>query len=211
MRETALLCIGCAFNLCFAAFKLAMGILFASPWHGAIGVYYTVLGGMRIMLIRNRFKAGRMPTPTQRLLQEYRGYKACGGMMLILNVGITGIVTQITRHSESFHYPIWVIGIFAIYALMNLNLTFFNFIRFRKSAGPNRSAVKILSFCMALVSVLSLQTAMFAQFGQSFAHGAAMNISLSCIICLSMIGFAAFMLLKATHSIETLEKEIQEG
>lgn len=91
------------------------------------------------------------------------------------------------------------------------DLTFFNFIRFRKSAGPNRSAVKILSFCMALVSVLSLQTAMFAQFGQSFAHGAAMNISLSCIICLSMIGFAAFMLLKATHSIETLEKEIQEG
>ena len=204
-RRTAALYIGCGFNWGYAVFKMFMSLLFASPWHGAIAFYYVVLGMMRFVLIRNKHEADQLTDEAQRALYEYYGYRQCGYMMFALNACDTGIVVQVIRHNQSFNYPRFIIGVYAVYALVMLNIAFRNFVIYRNYHSPNFSAAKIITFSMALMSIISLQTAMFAQFGGgSFEHGQTLNISLSCIICLTLFGMAIFMIVKASKEIDRL-------
>lgn len=72
-RRTALLRLGCAFNFVYAAFNMPAGILFASPWQGALALYYVVLGMMRLILIQNQREAARFSDAASRMSCEYYG------------------------------------------------------------------------------------------------------------------------------------------
>lgn len=88
-----------------------------------------------------------------------------------------------------------------------LNLSAYNLIKYRNDHSPNFSAAKIISFSMALMAILSLQTAMFSQFGADFEHGHEMNMSLCCLICLCVNGMGIYMILNAKKHLKILKSE----
>lgn len=197
---------GCAFNWLFAIFRIFTSLVFASAWDGALAVYYIVLGMMRVILIQNKREADQIRYPNEKLLHEYYGYRQCGCMMLALNVCAAGIIVQIIRHGQSAVYPKGILGVYAVYALVMLNLAFFNLLRYKKCHSPNGSAAKVVSFSMAFMAILSLQTAIIAQFDTEAQHAMGLKISLSSIICLTLFGMALFMLVKANRQIRRLRE-----
>lgn len=199
--------LGCAFNFVYAAFNMLMGILFASPWQGALALYYIVLGMMRLTLIQNQRESNQYTDPTSRKICEYYGYLRCGYMMFALNICVNGVVVQVIRHDEGAHYPVYMIGIFAVYALVMLNISAYNLVRYRHDHSPNFSATKVISFSMALMAILSLQTAMFSQFGQDFQHGKGMNMSLCCLICLCIHSAGIYMIVSAKKNLRILQAQ----
>lgn len=199
---------GCAFNWMFAIFRIFTSLIFASAWDGAIAVYYIVLGMMRLILIQNKREADKIDRRLERLLYEYCGYRQCGFMMFALNVCAAGIVVQIIRHNEGYSYPGSILGVYAIYTLVMLNVAFFNLIRYRRCSSPNASAAKAVSFSMAFMAILSLQTAMIAQFGADSGHSAGLKISLSVIICLTLFGMAIAMIVRANREIRSLRRAL---
>lgn len=208
-RSEISLYLGCGFNWLFGMFRIFTSLVYASPWDGAIAIYYIVLGMMRLILIQNRREADKIVTEREKRLYEYYGYRQCGFMMFMLNICATGIIVQIIRHNEGYAYPRSIIGIYAIYALVMLNLAFINLVRYRKCHSPNVSAAKVVSFSMALMAILSLQTAMIAQFGTDCERASELNISLSCLICITLFGMAIYMIRGANQAIHRLKQSMQ--
>ena len=42
--------LGMAYNFCYAAFRVAVGVRYTSPWFISMAAYYLVLGGLRAYL-----------------------------------------------------------------------------------------------------------------------------------------------------------------
>ena len=85
--------------------------------------------------------------------------------MLILNFALAGVVIQIVRAGRGYHYPgvlIYIAAMFMFYAVI---LAVFNLVKYRKYDSPAISAAKAINFMADAVSILSLQTAMLAEFG----------------------------------------------
>ena len=74
----------------------------------------------------------------------------------------------------------------------------FRSIRMYKKHGPTVRAIKTISFCTSLVSLLSLQTAMFATFGKdtTIKMQCLMNGITGMITCFSILLIGCYMYCK---------------
>ena len=100
-------------------------------------------------------------------ISEWRRYRLCGIVLLLMNWALIGIVILVIHQNSGFEYPGTLIYVMALYAFYAIITAVANVIKFRKYGSPILSAAKVISLTAALVSMLSLETAMLAQFGQS--------------------------------------------
>ena len=78
-----------------------------------------------------------------------------------------------------------------------------NLIKFRKHGSPVLSAAKAVNLVAAMVSILSLETAMLARFGgDDEAFRASMTGATGGGICTIVIGMAVFMIVKSPKGIK---------
>ena len=165
-KVTVSLSISLIINLSYSVFKLVAGFLYSSLWMGAVAVYYIILSILRFTLLRymNAHKE------TKGLLHEYKQSRLCGIMLLILNISLTGIVFQMVWQNKGYSYPGTLILAAATYTFYTVTVSIIDMIKYRKYKRPVISAAKTIRFASALVSLLSLETAMLAQFGNDEAY-----------------------------------------
>lgn len=191
VRSRYILTLSLAANIAFALLELAEGLYFNSAWLVAIGFYYTVLALMRFSLLRSIRGA-----------DEQHGRKAYFRTAILLNVltvTMTGIFAQLIIDDQSFHYPGVLIYAMALWAFIKIILAVKNLIQRRKEEEPILAAARCLSFAVALMSILALQTALISQFGEGevdFAH--TMNGIVGAVITALLITLSAMMLIKAS-------------
>lgn len=185
---------GTALNLAFGLFKLVIGILYRSTWFGAVGVYYMVLSLMRYLLLRRDRAAAHDKT----LSPQWKSYQLCGGLLLMLNAAMSGIVVQIIRMNESYYYPGYVIYALAAYTFYRLTMVIVQSIRLRKQTQPLFTAAKRIDLSAALMSIFALQTAMFTSFGGDMAAETQnlMNSLTGGTVCCIVVCIAVSMLIK---------------
>ena len=175
LRALVSLRAGLCVNLCFAACKLYAGIRFRSPWFGAAAVYYTVLSTMRFAVlrgVRNAPPAGPSAAPVWQM-RGLRVYRRCGVLMFALNLAMTAIAAQMVWQNRAYRSPGTLIYASAAYTL--------------------HAAAKMLGLAGALMSVLTLQTAMLAQFGGDAAMRRTMNAVTGACVCSLVFCMAVFM------------------
>ena len=148
-------------NVLYAVMKFVYGLLYHSIWYGTLAVYYFLLALMRFALLRSANRNGF----GKNMLQELKQYRFCGMILLVMNIALAGVVVLVVRKNEGFRYAGYLIYVMALYAFINITTAVINVVRYRKYNSPVMSAAKVLSFTSALVSMLSLETAMLAQFG----------------------------------------------
>lgn len=187
-------------NLCYAGFKLICAILYRSFWEGALAVYNILLCAVRIYLIR------RVPTGQQEqdVAKELRYYRTTGYFMVVLDLALSGIATQIVLDGQGSNYPGTLIYAVALFAFYSLTLSIFNTIRFRKFHSPVLSAAKAVNLTTALVSIFNLETAMLTQFNQ---EGAGFRLTMTACtafaVCIIVLGMAVFMVCSANRKIRS--------
>lgn len=183
-------------NLVFAILKLVYGIWDQSIWFGTLAVYYITLTMMRCMLLWhiNKNEIG------SNLKLEYKQYRNCGIILLLMNIVLSGVVILVIRNNESFQYPGYLIYVVALYAFYSIITAIKNVIQYRKYNSPVLSASKIINLVTALVSMLSLETAMIMQFGnQRDAEFRRMMTSLTgSAVCALVFAIAIYMIFYAT-------------
>lgn len=81
-------------------------------------------------------------------------------------------------------------------------------IRFRRRGSPVLSAAKVVSLVAALVSVLSLETAMLTQFGsaEDERFRQIMTGATGAAVCATVLAMAAYMIAKSTKQIRRAEE-----
>ncbi|MGN0639179.1 MAG: hypothetical protein ACI4J0_12480 [Huintestinicola sp.] len=149
-------------NVLYAAANMLSGILYRSVWSVTLSVYYFILAVMRFLLVRF---VERIGIGNDRL-RELKSYRLCGMILLTLNIALSGVVILVIVKNKSFEYAGMLIFVMAAYTFYITAAAVVNLVKYRKYNSPVMSAAKVINFAAALVSMLSLETAMLSRFGE---------------------------------------------
>ena len=190
---------GFAINLLYIVMKMASGIYYHSLWFVTLAIYYALLAVMRLTLLYPRRQADR--------IAELRRYRLCGATLLLMNLALTGIVIFMVHQNRGYEYPGMLIYAMAAYSFYAVTIAVVNVIKFRKHGSPILSAAKAINLVAAMVSILSLETAMLAQFGSDDDpfFRKAMTGATGGGVCVIVLGMAVYMIAKSTKNIRQLK------
>ncbi|MBQ7132604.1 MAG: hypothetical protein IJO29_08520 [Oscillospiraceae bacterium] len=154
-----------AVNLLYVIMNVVSGFLFDTAWFFVLAFYYTILAVMRFLLVRfvNRTGIGN------NRFKELRRSRLCGYILLTVNLALSGAVLMILYQNKGYEYHGILIYIIAAYTFYITTIAIMNLVKYRKLGSPVMSMAKIISMAAALVSMLSLETAMFSQFGKDMS------------------------------------------
>lgn len=194
--------IGFFINLLYIVMKLVSGIRYRSAWLIALAAYYTLLAAMRFLLLCRR----RRPEGRARREWELRRYRLCGYVLLLMNLALSGIVAFMVRYGRGYEYPGTLIYAMAMYSFYAVITAAVNVIKFRKHGSPILSAAKAISLVAALVSILSLETAMLSQFGTEDdpLFRKVMTGATGAGACVIVLGMALFMIVKSSRQLKQI-------
>ena len=195
---------GIVLNIAYAVFKFAVGVYYRSFWFIAIALYYMVLIGMKVVLVRADIRFLRKKEE-RTLLGEWRAYLKAACLMMLLNLTLSGIVVQVIRDGQSYSYPGFVIFAMAFYAFYRIIVAAIRLVKDRKRHGPIFSAAKAIDFTFAVVAMFTLQTAMLTTFdtsGTSFPRTA--NILSGTAAAVIVLGIATYMIIHARKQMKQL-------
>ena len=181
-------------NLLYIVMKL-----YRSAWFIALAVYYILLAVMRFLLVRR--------LNVQDEASELRRYRLCGVMLLFMNQALAGIVIFMVHQNQGFDYPGLLIYAMAAYAFYAVTIAIINIAKTRRHKSPILSAAKVINLVAAMVSILSLETAMLAQFGgdDDPMFRRVMTGATGGGVCTIVIGMAIYMIWRANKNLKKIE------
>ena len=190
---------GLLVNLLYVVLNIFSGIRYRSAWFIALAFYYVLLSVMRTLLVRYIHR-----TPIGRdIPAELRRYRMCGTVLLLMNQALAGIVIYMVRHNRGFSYPGLLIYAMAAYTFYITIAAIVNVVKFRKRGSPVLSAAKAVNLTAALVSMLSLETAMLAQFGADQpVFRQTMTAATGGSVCVIVLAAAVYMITKSTKQLK---------
>lgn len=133
---------------------------------------------------------------------QWKRYRLCGALLIPMNFALAGVVVLTLKQQGGFHYGSMLIYIMALYAFYVTISGVVSLVRTRKYKSPVLSAARVVSLAAALVSMLSLEVAMLAQFGGGEFFRRAMIASTGGAVCFVLVGMASFMIVRATQELK---------
>lgn len=152
---------GLAVNLAYVLLNLFSGLRYRSLWFGIFALYYALMALMRLTLARVK------PDEASRR----RRCRVCGGMLLTVNLLLSGMVMMMVSFGRGFEYRGMLIYVQALYTFCVTGFALRDLIRYRRRVSPILAASKAVKLTAALFSMLFLETGMFAQFGGDMTEG----------------------------------------
>lgn len=205
---------GLAVNICFAIFKVVMGVLYQSKWLFAMAGYNTILSVMRFILVYRDQTERRVESDYEKRARGLHSYKVCGWLMLLLNIAISVIVVIVVLDNQTIVYPGFMIYAIAAYTFYCLTMAIINMVKYWHRHNPVFAAVKRIGMAKALVSIFTLQVAMLTQFGESDGFSMRMaNGATGTAVCVIITVMAILMLTGVKQDYENMSQknEVKEN
>ena len=165
LRTQLLLYLSLAISLAYVGLNLLNWYWNRSWWFVVLAVYYVIMAVMRFLLVRYVRKQGIGCN----IAGEWKRARLCACILLLVNLTLSGAVLMILYSHRGYHYPGIMIYVMAAYTFYATVHAIVEIVRQRSLGSPVMSTARIVSLSAALVSMLNLETAMFAQFGTDMA------------------------------------------
>lgn len=199
-----------AFNALYGLFHVWLGFFHHTFWFYSLGAYYICLGVMRFFLLLHT----RKYAPGENIQAELEKYRACGQILLVMNVALSFIVFFMVYWGRTFsHHMITTIAM-AAYTFSSFAMAIVNVVKYRKYNSPVFSASKAISLASALVSMLTLECTMLTTFDDGTLDALTRRIMLGltgAVISVAVILMAIFMITASNKNLKALKKEVQNG
>ena len=185
---------GLAGNLIFSVFNGAVGILSHSAWFGSLSAYYILLSMMRIgAVLQARKNAKEVLEESERTEKEAGVYRASSWLFIVMSIVLAGMVILLEASLGGKSYPGVTIYAIAFYTFYRTVLSVIHMFRANKQRSPLLVIIRRIGYIDACVSMLTLQTAMFA----SFSYGQRefermMNGITGSVVCLMVLGLGIY-------------------
>lgn len=187
-------------NLLYVAINLLSWYLYQSWWFVCLAVYYVILSSMRFLLVRyvrvNPIGINRYGELKRSLVCSY---------IMLLNFFLSGAVLMVVYQNKGYEYHGVMIYVMALYTFYTATHAIVNLAKYRKFESPVMSTAKGISMAAALVSMLNLETAMFAEFGADMAKE-----DQQLMIILTGAGISITVIVMAVYLIVRYTKEIKK-
>lgn len=150
-------------NLIYIILNAISAVVYQTHWFAIFAIYYLILALMRFLLIRYE---GRHAIGSD-YIGELKRARLCAYILMTVNLALTGAVLMMLFMDRRFDYQGYLIYAVALYTFYSTTTAIIGIIKYRKYNSPIMSVSKIIHLAAALVSMLFLETAMFAQFGSA--------------------------------------------
>ena len=192
-------------SLCINLLYVGINILFwhfsHSWWFVVLAVYYVIMAVMRFLLVRYV----QQKVIGSNILDEWKRSRLCAYILLLINFSLSGAVLMILYQDRGYDYPGMMIYVMALYSFYATTHAVINIVKHRKAGSPILSTANIVSLSAALVSMLNLETAMFAQFGAEMTqeNQSLMVILTGAGISITIITLSIILIAKSTSNIRS--------
>ena len=190
-------------NMLYVAINLWFWYALKSYWFLVLAVYYVIMAVMRFLLVRY--------VHTQRIgtniLGEWKRSRICAYILLLINLSLSGAVLMILYQHQGYDYLGIMIYVMALYTFYSTIHAIVNIVKYRKMGSPVMSTAKIVSLSAALVSLLNLETAMFAQFGADMSpeHQRIFIILTGAGVSITVVTLSVNLIVKANKEIRRIK------
>ena len=190
-------------NLIYVAINAVSGIVFHTYCFGIFAVYYAIMAIMRFLLVRYMGKS----QIGENRLGELKRSRLCAYILMTVNLALSGAVLMMVCFHRGFQYQGVLIYVIAMYTFYMTITAIIDMVKYRKYKSPVMSVSKIIKLASALFSMLFLETAMFAQFGEntSFEVQQIMIIATGAGISLIVVAMSVYMIVRTTKEINMLK------
>lgn len=193
-------------NGAYAALQLGLGIYHRSAWFCLLAAYYFSLAVMRFFLAKHT----RSSLPRQQLRRELGYYRACGWVLLLVNLALSGMILFMIRENRmTRHNEITTITM-AAYTFTSLTMAIVNLVRYRKYQSPIFSASKVISLVAACVSMLTLESTMLSTFSDEGMSARTQRLFMGLsggAVSVCIIAMAIYMIVHGSRTIRNREEQ----
>lgn len=194
-------------NLIYAIFNGVIGFMNFSARYVSLAVYYLLLCVMRFLAVAYAGRVYQVKVPWRKRNPEkedsletrsWRVYRNCKILFSMMRIALGGAVIMLVSGEGGKSYQGLLIYAVATYTFYKLGMAIRNMIKVRKEKSLLLVTLRNISYADALVSLLSLQTALFAAFGQDSGELIPlMNALTSAGVCLMILGIGIYMVRKS--------------
>lgn len=198
-RTHVSLAVSFAINMLYVALNVWSWHMVGSNWFLVLAVYYTIMAVLRFLLVRYV----RIQKIGTNIWGEWKRSRLCACFLLLINLSLSGAVLMILYQSKGYDYPGILIYVMALFTFYSTTHAIVDIIKYRRLGSPVMSTAKIVSLSSALVSMLNLETAMFAQFGKNMSpeHQHIFIILTGAGVSLAVVTLSVLLIVKATKEI----------
>lgn len=198
---------GMVSNLIFALFNGVIAVTSRSAWFGTLAAYYLLLGMMRTGVVMQERKIASIHDTKERMEKEIRVYRRNSTLFLFMAVVLSGAVILLQNSEGGKNYPGFMIYAVAAYTFYKIIMSTIQVIKVGKRRSPLLSITRRIGYIDACVSILTLQTAMFASFSSGEEQFIKlMNGSTGTVVCLMVIGLGIQGILSAMRQRAALSE-----
>lgn len=197
-------------NVLYGIFQLWLGFYHNTFWFYSFGVYYICLAVMRFFLLSHT----RKYFTGENMKSELRRYRACGVILLMMNLALSLIIFFMVYFNRTFeHHMITAIAM-AAYTFTTFTVAIVNVVKYKKYNSPVFSASKIITLASASVSMLTLESTMLTAFSGGSMSEIEQKIMLGATggaISVFIIAMAIYMIIVSTRKLEKINSEVRNG
>ena len=194
-------------NVLNVVLNIAYGFVYNTSWFFLLALYYATLTVMRFLLALFT----RSNSLGKNMLGEWQHARVCAAILTLINLSLSGVVLMMMYQNKGFTYEGMLIYVMAAYSFYHITVAIVDFVKYRKYKSPVMNSIKMIKLAAALVSMLSLETAMLSSFGAEMdalekrifiaATGAG--------ICVIVLGLSSYMIIKSTNEINRIKENDQ--
>ena len=202
-RTNVSLSVSFVISMLYVGLNLWSWHMLKSYWFTVLAVYYSVMAVMRFLLVRYV----RIQKIGTNILGEWKRSRICACILLLINLSLSGAVLMILYQQKGYEYPGIMIYVMALYTFYALTMSIVDIVKYRKMGSPVMSTAKIVSLSAALVSMLNLETAMFAQFGADMApeHQRIFIILTGAGVSITVVTLSVILIVNANKEIRRIK------
>ena len=156
---------GVVSNIVFAIFNGVVGLVSHSAWFGSLAAYYILLCVMRLGAVQQARQLTGMSRSRDRVQKEIIIYRKNSILFILMAAVLGGMVVLLVLSQGGKNYPGLTIYAAAAYTFYRIIHSSINVVRVRKQNSPLLTIIRKIGYIDACVSILTLQSAMFASFG----------------------------------------------
>ena len=182
------------FNLFYAIYHLALGVLNFSFWFIAMCAFYGILATMRFSVVLYERTHQKLSSDDTELFVM----KLSGILLVVLGVVLAAVnYISLSQNIAAKHEEIIMITI-ATYTFYKITIAIVKAVKQRKNSSPLLKTIRNIGYAEVSASILTLQRSMLVSFGSMSAGKIHfMNAVTGAIICLFVLILGSSMIIKS--------------
>lgn len=182
------------FNLFYAIYHLALGVLNFSFWFIAMCAFYGILATMRFSAVLYERTHQKLSSDDTELFVM----KLSGILLVVLGVVLAAVnYISLSQNIAAKHEEIIMITI-ATYTFYKITIAIVKAVKQRKNPSPLLKTIRNIGYAEVSASILTLQRSMLVSFGSMSAGKIHfMNAVTGAIICLFVLILGSSMIIKS--------------